>query len=390
MTLSKCGRQKRKTGRSPSSAKCCKLLEVDFACELEEAAFVVDSAGDSALGGVDLRVVAAVVICVKLASLDVQIVMVEEVVSFSTQLDIELLVDREALRGRHVDVVGSRSAECIAGGHGGRIRTKVRDAQQRRIAEGFVERQCVCSSQSVEVRVAGRTARDGLEQVLPDRGDGVVARNAVTRVVVCGVVEGERRTGACSEDTGEFVASEEFAKEGGLVGEVGRTPDRREHEAIVNVEVAVAVIETGVEGVGVAQGKVAGRGLRERGAEVVERMGKGVVSNQRQAGVMDVLRRELNVERVVVRVAVRATVVVVRVLGVEAGQTGVSRDGILDGIAEVEVAAARDVVVLDVVEVSTTSTVVGEFQNDTASQLLIDSERVELGLRSANVLVYVT
>ena len=140
----------------------------------------------------------------------------------------------------------------------------------------------------------------------------VIARNAVPGAVVSRVVEGERCARTERIDAGCLPTEERLSEVAALAMVVPRgLIDRREDEAVPDVEVRVAVIEGGVEGVGVAEREVAGVVLREGGAEVIERMGEGVVGDDGEAGMANVLGRELNVDGVIVRIAVRAAVVVI-------------------------------------------------------------------------------
>lgn len=82
--------------------------------------------------------------------------------------------------------------------------------------------------------VAGvRLFGDGFEGVAGDRGDGVVARNAVARVAVGRIVQGEGRPRADLVDAGDFIAAEQLLQVAAPgFDEVRRSVDGCEDEAM--------------------------------------------------------------------------------------------------------------------------------------------------------------
>src|SRR6202044_2107179 len=124
------------------------------------------------------------------------------------------------LRNRHVEVIRAGTTESVASCHRRGIRTEVRDPKECRIRDRNCCRQC--ADLIVVGSAAGHALRNRLEGMLSDWRRGGVARNAVARIVVGGVVKSERRPCASSEDTGQLVTPEQFAEKGSLLGKVRR------------------------------------------------------------------------------------------------------------------------------------------------------------------------
>ena len=110
--------------------------------------------------------------------------------------------------------------------------------------------------------------------------------------------------------------------------EPGSFPNGRQYKAVTDVVVRVAVIEARIREVGVSQTADVARptlqAVRERGTNVIQSMRKGIIRNNAQTGIVQVLGLEFHVQGIVVAVAVTAALVDSCILIVWTGQAGYS------------------------------------------------------------------
>ena len=107
------------------------VLEVELQSKLPEATLVIGTASDATLLCLDRIAITHIVIYRE----NVEVVMVQDVESLRTEFEVNLLMNRERLAERSIDVPGSWPTEGIAGGHIGRERAPVGSPQQCWIAE---------------------------------------------------------------------------------------------------------------------------------------------------------------------------------------------------------------------------------------------------------------
>ena len=99
-------------------------LEVELQSKLPEATLVIGTAGDATLLCLDRIAITHIVIYRE----NVEVVMVQDVECLRTEFEVDLLMNRERLAERSIDVPGSRTTEGITSGHIGRERSPIRDA----------------------------------------------------------------------------------------------------------------------------------------------------------------------------------------------------------------------------------------------------------------------
>ena len=173
------------------------------------------------------------------------------------------------------------------------------------------------------------------------------------------------------------------------IGEPGRLVNGRNDEAMADIQIAVAVVKGRIEWIGVTEAECV-IGLREGRAEIVCRVREGVIRGDVQSRVMQVVALELDIHRVVVGIATGAAVVGIGVLRIETRQTVIgSCESIRQGIAQKSVTAAEAIDVLDVIQVDTARAGILQGDDSAGSELVLNGSAVELGLRSANVLINV-
>lgn len=190
-------------------------------------------------------------------------------------------------------------------------------------------------------------------------------------------------------DARELPSTQGFDQRARAMLEEGLGVDRCQRESLPDIEIAIAIVKRGVEGIGVTQAKRI-VGLGEGGAEFVKFVRERVIGHQAQPRLEQVGRLELNIRSLIEGTAVRASVIRVGVLAVEPGQSVVAGNGIDIRIAEQRIAAAEAVVVLDVVEVNTMSGHILDRNDGIPCQFVFKSEAPELSLRRPDVLVDVT
>jgi len=134
----------------------------------------------------------------------VHVVMVEDVITFRTELHTEPLGQAELLVYGCVQVPGSRPAERVPASHACRERPKVREAKRRArcVVSRYRHREASIAVRAIGLRIRADVIAGRTRQQYPGRGvpdfDKVV------------VVHREGNAGACGEDTDKRPASQRF------------------------------------------------------------------------------------------------------------------------------------------------------------------------------------
>src|SRR6266566_3892368 len=120
----------------------------------------------------------------------------------------------------------------------------------------------------------------------------------------------------------------------------------------MKIEIPVATVESRIEWLRISEAERIVR-LRERRAQIVQRMRVRVIRYQAQPGIAEIGGLELDIQRLIVRVAIGASVIDIGVLADESCQSGVSTDG--QWVAEQHVASAKSIYILDVIQMEPAS-----------------------------------
>ena len=182
--------------------------------------------------------------------------------------------------------------------------------------------------------------------------------------------------------------------------EEGLSPDCGERHPVADVKIGVAIVQRRIARIEIAQiADTVGTttALREGRAQVVLRVRVGVVRHNGQARVVDVLRLKAQVQAIVVREALRSTVIDGGPLLIGTGKAKArgSADAIKvaargrrrQRITQVLLPAAQFIDVLDVVQVNAMRAVVLECEQSAGAKAAFQAEAVELSLSNVDVLI---
>src|SRR5215472_17823059 len=222
--------------------------------------------------------------------------MVENIEPLRTELQVRRFGELEFLRHAEVGVPGTRTTEGVPSCHIRGKGTEVGDSKCR------VERCKIVGPWNGEdlKLIWTHTHRRTRHEVCDRRCRHNPWDSRVPVFVVGEVVRREGRTGAGSEDPGQGPAAGGLGQQPATLLEPRRLPYGRKYDPVFDVEIRAAPVEHGIGWIKVAQvTNVAGASLRavgERGTQIVEGMSPGVVGDDINPRVMEVLRLVFHIE----------------------------------------------------------------------------------------------
>src|SRR5215469_7851863 len=311
------------------------------------------------------------------SSLDVVVVVVQDVVELTAELyrvpvcfaQVNVLVHAQVERsvvGR-IPLVPVDAGVLITAEHIREVRVALR------VGEGV--RCCNWNRKIIEGSSPGGSADLAVEAEASRRNH---TRAAVRRIGA--VVHRVRRTRAKRCDRSKLEAANNSMSNTVLAElEERRLVHAANRKALARVEIRVAVIQPRIERVQVAEVLVVA-GLRERSAQVIQRMRDGVVGGQLQTVTLKVVRVEANIHSVVVRGTVSFTDINRAVLMVDTVGRVASR------ISD-EGAVSDAVDVRDGVQMHTMRARVLDRYEIVRKYLMLDTKRVLVGIRRGHVLL---
>ena len=201
---------------------------------------------------------------------DVKIRVVERIEHFSAKLERVPLIQLHVSAQAGVEVPNSGTTKLVAPGHVCRIRTKVRTAAAHRIAK----RSHWLSSQ---VNVIEEVGSAGVGDVNAERSSRDQSRSR--EIGVTAIKDGEWRAGAGVENSRHRPAVEQSLRGTARALPEGYLPNYAAHEAMPNIKIRRAIVETRIVRISKSQ-IVVESSLTEGRTQIVIRLCEGVMGGE--------------------------------------------------------------------------------------------------------------